>query len=122
MVKNGAICHDRYMKMIKAREFFFKCLNAYAPFVAVENPLPMRRACLPAPSTFIDPSWFCEKYTKKTLLWLKNLPPLWPTLTNPYAKEFVRASRGKYRSRTFSGVARAMALQWSEYIINELNK
>lgn len=108
---------DRYMKMCAAREFFFKCLNADAPFVAVENPLPMRLAQLPKPSTFIQPFWYGVKYSKKTLLWLKNLPPLLPTLIYPDPRCYVTSSRGKYRSRTFPQVAEAMAKQWSEYIL-----
>lgn len=110
----------RYEAMLKAREFFFKCLNAQAPFVAVENPLPMRLAQLPKPTTFIDPSWFGVKYTKKTLFWLKNLPPIMPEIMYPNPKCFVRASRGKYRSRTFPQVAAAIARQWGAYILDEL--
>lgn len=106
--------------MQDAAEFFRACLNADAPFVAVENPIPMRRAGLPKPSFFACPSWFGVKYTKKTLYWAKNLPPLVATLDYPDAKEFVRASRGKYRSRTFPQLARAIADQWSDFIIREM--
>lgn len=121
MVKNGKIDSDRYNKMVDARVFFYRCLDADAPYVAVENPLPMARAKLPQPSCFIHPSWFGVKYTKKTLYWLKNLPPLMPQIINPEAKCFVRASRGKYRSRTFPQVAEAIAQQWGEYCSKELN-
>ena len=121
MVINGVIQEERYQKMLAARDFFFTCLNAKAPYVAVENPVPMRRAQLPKPSCFIHPSWFGVKYTKKTLYWLKNLPPIMAQLDYPNPKEFVRASRGKYRSRTFPEVAKAIAGQWSSYILNELN-
>lgn len=110
----------RLDSMLDAAEFFRLCLNAPYPYIAVENPLPMRRAGLPRPTTFVQPSWFGEKYTKKTLLWLKNLPPLMPTIEYPNPKEFVRASRGKYRARTFPSVAAAMASQWSQYILNDL--
>lgn len=122
MVKNGVIQQDRYDKMLLARDFFFQCLNAQAPFVAVENPLPMARAQLPKPSCFLQPSWFGVKYTKKTLFWLKNLPPVMPNLEYPNPKEYVRASRGKYRSRTFPEVAMAIAQQWSRYILDEFAK
>ncbi|MBR2556434.1 MAG: hypothetical protein IKE94_16425, partial [Aeriscardovia sp.] len=91
-------------------------------YVAVENPLPMARAKLPKPSCFIHPSWFGVKYTKKTLYWLRNLPPLMPTVTYPNPKSFVNCSRGKYRSRTFPEVAKAIALQWSQYILDEINR
>lgn len=112
---------DRYRLMRKGREFFMKCLHAHAQFVAVENPLPMAIANLPAPSCYADPSWYGVKYTKKTLYWLKNLPPLMAGAVNPDAKCYVTASRGKYRSRTFTQMAEAIASQWGSYVLNELN-
>lgn len=121
MWKNDEIDPERYQKMLDARDFFFACLNAKAPYIAVENPLPMRRAQLPKPSCFLQPSWFGVKYTKKTLYWLKNLPPIMAQLDFPNPKCFVKASRGKYRSRTFPKVAQAIAQQWSHYILDELN-
>lgn len=112
---------SRYNAMLQGREFFMKCLNAKASYVAVENPLPMGLAELPKPSFFISPDWFGSKYTKKTLYWTKNLPPIMPKIINPNAKCFVTASRGKYRSRSFECVADAMAEQWLEYIKKDLN-
>lgn len=120
--KNGEIDPIRLHQMELAADFFRRCLQAKADFVAVENPLPMKRAGLPKPSCFIQPSWYGVKYTKKTLYWLKNLPPLLPTLIYPNPKEFVTASRGKYRSRTFPQVTQAMAEQWGKFILNEYNK
>lgn len=119
MVQNGIINTGRYKKMMEARDFFFKCLNAQADYVAVENPLPMARAQLPKPSCYADPSWFGVKYTKKTLYWLKGLPPLMGGMTFPNAKSFVYCSRGKYRSRTFPELAQAIAEQWSSFILDE---
>lgn len=113
---------DRYDLLLAARTFFFQCLDAVAPYVAVENPLPMALAGLPHPTTYICPSWFGAKYTKKTLLWLKNLPPLMPTVVYSHPKELMRSSRGKYRARTFPQVARAMAEQWSAFILDDLDK
>lgn len=110
---------ERVEQLKKAREFFYLCLNAPAAHVAVENPLPMAKAGLPKPTTFIQPSDFGVKYTKKTLLWLKNLPPILPTIIYPNPKQYVHCSRGKYRSRTFPQVAEAIALQWSKYILDE---
>lgn len=121
MIVNGQLQKERYEKMLAGRAFFFKCLAAPAKFVAVENPLPMARAQLPKPTTFIQPFWFGSKWSKKTLLWLKNLPPLMPTIINPNIKQLVHCSRGKYRSRTDRYVAQAMAVQWSEYIITHYN-
>lgn len=122
MYVDGQINQERLAKQIQARQFFDICLNAKAPYVAVENPVPMAMAELPQPTTYVDPSWYGHKYTKKTLLWLRNLPPLLPTITNTKAKEFVHASKGKWRSRTFPGLAKAMATQWSQYILDDISK
>lgn len=112
---------NRYDQLRAARLFFMICYHATAPFVAVENPLPMALAQLPPPSCFIQPSWYGAKYTKKTLYWLKNLPPLFPTIEHPNPKCFVTASRGKYRSRTFPQVAEAIAQQWGNYVLQQLS-
>ena len=121
MIHNGIINEDRYEKMLNARAFFFECLNAQADYVAVENPLPMARAQLPRPSCYACPSWFGVKYTKKTLYWTKNLPPIMAGMQFPNAKCFVRSSRGKYRSRTFTQLANAIAEQWGNFILDDLN-
>jgi hypothetical protein len=105
--------------MLEARAFFFECLSACADYVAVENPIPMARARLPRPSCYACPSWFGVKYTKKTLYWLRNLPPLVAEIDHPCPKEYVHSSRGKYRSRTFPEMARGIARQWSSYILAE---
>lgn len=117
----GVIQPERYAQMKDARAFFFRCLRANAPYVAVENPLPMALAQLPKPSFFIHPSWFGEKYTKKTLYWVRNLPPIMPTIEYPNPTQFVYSSRSHYRSRTFPEVAKAIAEQWSRYILGELD-
>lgn len=117
---NGQLQLERYAKMKEARLFFFHCLRASARYVAVENPIPMAIAQLPRPSCYLQPSWFGVKYTKKTLYWLKNLPPIMPEIEYPNPKSYVNCSRGKYRSRTFPAVASAIARQWSSYILNEL--
>lgn len=111
----------RWEAMKKAREFFMTCLHANAHYLAVENPLPMAAAQLPRPSMYLQPSWFGVKYTKKTLYWLRNLPPILPTIEHPNPKSYVHSSRGKYRSRTFPQVAEALAAQWSEFILDELD-
>ena len=120
MVQDGEIVLARFEKMMQAREFFFRCLNANAPFVAVENPLPMARANLPKPSCFVQPFWFGVPYSKKTLYWTKNLPPLMAECEVINPKQFVRASRGKYRSRTFPEVADAIARQRGQWCTVEL--
>lgn len=111
--------YDRVMKMKMAREFFMKCLKAAAPYVAVENPIPMRIANLPPPSDYACPSWFGVKYTKKTLYWLKNLPPIMAEYIHNNPRCYVTSSRGKYRSRTFPSMAKEVCRQWIEFILND---
>lgn len=111
---------DRWEAMKKARSFFMHCLQAKANYLAVENPIPMELAQLPRPTTYACPSWFGVKYTKKTLYWLRNLPPLMPTVEHPFPKCYTDSSRGHYRSRTFPLMAEAIAKQWSEYIIQDM--
>ena len=116
---HGIVNQQRYEEMQKARVFFGKCLNAAAHYVAVENPIPLKAAQLPMPTTYVQPSDYGHKYTKKTCLWLKNLPPLMPTMIFPNPKSYVHCSRGKYRARTFPNVAKAMAEQWGDYILDD---
>lgn len=120
MVVDGVIQPERYQKMLDAREFFFRCLSAQAEYVAVENPLPMARARLPKPTCYACPSWFGVKYTKKTLYWLKNLPPIMAEKVHSSPKQYVHSSRGKYRSRTFPEMAAGIARQWSKYILDDI--
>ena len=120
MVQHGEINEERYQKMLLAREFFMKCLNAQADYVAVENPLPMARAELPKPTCYACPSWFSVKYTKKTLYWLRNLPPIMAEKVYSYPKEYTYSSRGKYRSRTFPEMASGIARQWSKFILDDM--
>ena len=115
MMKDGKVDEERFAKMMQRREFFFRCLHADAPFVAVENPLPMARANLPKPTCFIQPFWFGAPYSKKTLYWTKNLPPLMAECEVENPRQYIRSSRGKYRSRTFPEVADAIARQWGEW-------
>ena len=113
---------ERYERMLEAVAFFRLCLNAKAHYIAVENPQPMARANLPRPSFYADPSWFGVKYTKKTLYWVKNLPPLMAEMEYSCPKCYTICSRSKYRSRTFPQMAKALAKQWSEYILNDICK
>lgn len=119
--RHGKTNWQRYRNLILGRRFFFQCLDAQAPYVAVENPIPLKVANLPKPTCYASPHWYGVKYTKKTCYWLKNLPPLMPEIINPDTKCYVSSSRGKYRSRTFPQLANAIAKQWSEYILeNEM--
>ena len=106
--------YDRLDKMIDAREFFIMFLELPCP-VCVENPIPLRLADLPRYTQLICPSEFGHNYTKKTCLWLKDLPELLPThCKNIYADQWVKhcAGTGKRRARFWEGIAEAMAAQW----------
>lgn len=122
MVIDGMVQQERYIKMLQAREFFFKCLNADAQYVAVENPIPMQRAELPPPSCYACPSWYGEPYTKKTLYWTKNLPPLMAAQTIEKPTSLLSSTSGKYRSRTSRRMAVAIAQQWGDYVVKQLTK
>lgn len=106
--------HERYNLMQQAAEFFRLCLNARAPFVAVENPqINLKDTRLPRPDDCISPHLWGNRYSKRTWLWLKNLPPLIPGVVNSRPRSYVYYTRGsKVRSKFFPEVARAMAAQW----------
>jgi len=133
--KKGQICWDRYEKGVQARKFFESFYKSPHTHIAIENPVPMRCIGLPAYSQIIQPYMFGDPYTKKTCLWLKNLPKLESTdlitegLTGwvsggskdhkgePRRAPTTTLRDAKSRSKTFPGIAKAMAEQWSEYII-----
>lgn len=107
------------------RELFMAFLNASVPRICVENPTPMKFWQLPEPTQAIEPYMFGEPWRKRTLLWLKNLPKLEPTdiveptglwcgVTHSKTKKWILNTNksGKVRSKTFAGIAEAMAEQW----------
>ena len=123
----GVIDPERYAKAVAAREFFLKLLNAPVKYICVENPVPLKVVNLPKPDNVVQPYQFGEPYSKMTLLWLRNLPPLKPTNIlkdfTPYiasntggisrGQSFSKGiARGSKRSKTFQGIADAMAEQW----------
>lgn len=108
---------ERKRHLIKAVDFFLDCLNAPIPRVAVENPGMLgvaMRLIGERPAQWIEPHQFGHPFTKKTGLWLRNLPPLNPTdLVEPSHGSWTeRARRAADRSLTFPGIASAMADQW----------
>jgi len=116
---------ERWKKMKEAIEFFLKLLNAPIPYICVENPIPHKyaRKKIGKPTQYIQPFEFGESVSKKTGLWLKNLPPLKPTKI--ISKEDIKQKiwleppsleRWKNRSRTFKGIAEAMAEQWGSFL------
>ena len=129
----GNLSEERYKLSQQAKDFFMEFYNCDCEHVAIENPAPLKVVGLPKPTQSIQPYEFGEPYSKKTLLWLKGLPLLKPTniLTEhtPWMPSntggFSRGqggSRGiahdpKTASKTFQGIANAMAKQWSNYLL-----
>lgn len=110
----------RWDDMQAGATFFLARLNANAPRVAVENPVQhgYARAIIgQGPDFTVQPFEHGDPFTKRTCFWTKGLPPLIPTeiVTERYAACH-RASPGpnrwKERSRTYPGIARAIASQW----------
>ncbi len=131
--KAGQICESRLHQAMKAKDFFMKCLNVDVPFIAVENPLPLKVIGLPKETQVIQPYEYGHGYSKRTHLWLKDLPLLIPTDIKSEYKPFLPSNTGgkkrgqrysvgvaknaKDSSKTFKGIAKAMASQWSYVLI-----
>ena len=123
---------EREAKGWKARAFFMALLEADCPRIAVENPCPLRHFNLPPYSQIIEPYMFGDPWKKRTCLWLKGLPELEPTDIVEPKGLWVGSTSGRHkgtgrvkssytlsskrdpkiRSKTFPGIAKAMAEQW----------
>ena len=142
--KYGDDAIERLKQKDLAIDFFIKLFNADIKHICLENPMGWIHKVIPC-SQIIQPYYFGDSDFKKTCLWLKNLPKLTYNLSDtlfwkktsvevkPYYYEksgtalyftskFTHKDpiiRRKLRSKTFPGIADAMAKQWSEYIINK---
>jgi hypothetical protein len=117
-------------------EFFMQFVNAYCPRVAIENPIGIMSSHYRKPDQIIQPYQFGDHARKSTCLWLKGLPKLKPTdIVDPgeimrggfsvgASANYARDENGKIipwndprtakaRSKTFPGIAKAMAEQWA---------
>ena len=113
----GSIQPDRYKKGVEAADFFYKIYNCDCKHICIENPRPLKIFNLPLCSQYIEPYLFGDPYSKRTLLWLKGLPPLFSTLICSDFKSWTKIhSSPNVRSKTFKGIAAAMADQWSAYL------
>jgi hypothetical protein len=118
----------RWNDMVEGAVFFADLLNAPIPRIAVENPIMhgyAREIIGGRPTQTIQPWQFGHGETKATQLWLKNLPPLTPTNIVPGREQRVHLmppgpERWRERSRTFPGIAEAMAEQWGNALDLEL--
>lgn len=109
-----------------ALEFVRQLMDAPIERIAIENPVSVISSRIRKPDQIIQPWWFGHDASKKTCLWLKNLPHLKPTDMLPGDAKTRRANqtasgqnklppskdRWKIRSATYPGIANAMAAQW----------
>lgn len=126
---NGIINQERMEKAKKAKEMFMRFYTADVARICVENPVPGKIHGLPPYSQIIQPYMFGEPWLKRTCLWLKGLPCLMATdivvpegkwvETTPHGRaarpgewKLKGKRRPKDRSKTFHGIAKAMAEQW----------
>lgn len=128
--KGGVLNKERYAKGMDARAFFMAFYNADCDRIAIENPTPSKVFGLPPATQYVQPWEHGHEYTKRTGLWLKNLPKLVPTnIVQPIAtwcpsgsyshkhgdqhRGMFTKNRAKNRAKTFPGISRAMAEQWA---------
>ena len=125
---------DKALKRIEDRKeaikFFMKFANADCEKVVIENPVGVMSTEWRKPDQIINPYLFGDPFEKKTCLWLKGVKPLTPTnIVKPPERTFYdsgksmpawyaelfnlpKEERAKQRSKTFPGIANAMAEQW----------
>ena len=104
----------------EAIDFFLALARAPIPRIAIENPVCIMSSVWREPDQVIQPWQFGHGETKATCLWLKGLPPLVPTkiVSGRHPRIHMMPpseDRWKERSRTYEGIAQAMAAQWGEY-------
>ena len=137
----GNLSQERFKKAMEAKDLFMMFKNAPIKHIAVENPTPLKVVGLPKQDQAVQPYEYGHPYSKRTLLWLKNLPLLEPTEIVSDYKPYLPSNTGgkkrgqKYQfknisqkesSKTFSGIAKALAFQYGNFIksgmtINEWN-
>lgn len=111
----------RYYEGLCGKALFMAILEADCRKIVVENPIPSAIFDFPKPTQIIQPYEYGHPVSKKTLLWEKGVEPLKPTnIVKPEANcheagtWFMKGGkdRQKNRSKTFPGIAKAMAAQW----------
>lgn len=127
--KKGDWWHDGSTKRrqrSEAAEFFRALLNAPIEWICIENPMSMASTLVSPYTQEIHPWQHGHGEKKTTWLWLKNLPPLIPTnIVEGRDDRIFRMPPGpereKERSRTYFGIAQAMANQWGTLILEQMN-
>jgi site-specific DNA-cytosine methylase len=109
--------NEKQRQQIEALKFVLDLMTCKIPRICIENPVSVISTRIRKPDQIIQPWMFGHPETKATCLWLKNLPKLEPTRIaegreQRVWKESPGLDRWKNRSRTYSGIAEAMAEQW----------
>lgn len=123
--KSGTLVgEERRWARINAIDFFMKLYNCGIPKIAMENPIGIMSTEFRKPDQVLQPWMFGHGETKATYIWLKNLPKIKHTNVVSGREQRIHylpktIDRAKLRSKTYSGIARAMATQWSEYILKQ---
>lgn len=121
-----------YKLQREAIAFFYKFVMADCDHIAIENPVGVMSSAYRKPDQIINPWQFGHPEQKKTCLWLKGLPLLKETenvynymMTLPLKKRTrirqLGSGHGKERSKTYPGIAKAIALQWAGDIREQEN-
>lgn len=123
----GRSLEDMWAELDEGAALFSDCWNAPIPHVAVENPVMHKYAKTritnyAEPAQSVQPWQFGHGETKRTCLWLRDLPPLQPTDIVEGREARVHRmppgpDRWKERSRFFPGIAAAMAQQWGNFVL-----
>lgn len=105
----------------EAIDFFMIFADIECPMVAIENPVSIMSTVWRRPDQIIQPWMFGHGETKKTCLWLKGLPPLRPTkIVDGREQRVWKMGPSKHRSiersKTYHGIAKAMACQWGSVL------
>lgn len=117
---------DKLVEQGEALEFVRELLGAPVKHIALENPISIISSRIRKPDQIIQPWQHGHGETKATCLWLKNLPKLTPSNVVEGRDNRIHWSTGwgkhaetrwKERSRTYPGIAAAMADQWSRYVL-----
>lgn len=118
---------DKQQEQIEALDFVRLLMDAPIKHIAIENPISIISSRIRKPDQIIQPWQFGHGETKATCLWLKNLPKLTPTNIVEGREARIHKmppgpDRWKERSRTFEGIAEAMARQWGNFVTAQLRQ
>lgn len=140
--KDGSRNEERWVKQAEGLAFVKKLMEAPIEHIAIENPVSVISTQIRKPDQIIQPYMFGDEAMKKTCLWTKNLPNLVPTdivgkgemiewidkngkkkrqakwYYDALSKAKTPEERRTLRSKTFEGIANAMAQQWSDYVLD----